>query len=220
MAALIGDRADVAATGLQVWTHARDEPHDLAVEVSAIWRLADEREWPVVDLFGFSAGATVALASALERPERVRTLALLEPASTGDDEWSVVDAARRRDLAELRGLPVEARPEAFNRLVLHPGEPLPRTIAPAAVWDFRNDLIEDALAATGFTSGDLSKLDQPTLVLTGDRSATWFASVAERLVEVMPHARAVTIPGLSHLNTASAAPAIAELLLDLWKHTG
>src|SRR5436190_2095470 len=65
----------VVPKDLEVWTRDPAEPYDLNTEVAAIEALADDRGWERLHLFGFSAGATVALATTLRLGPRVATVA-------------------------------------------------------------------------------------------------------------------------------------------------
>jgi len=65
--------------------------------------------WARYHLFGFSAGATFALAAAMAFCGAVQSIALFEPATIGDDDWGPVEAQWRSTLADVGSLPVELR---------------------------------------------------------------------------------------------------------------
>ena len=199
--------------GLLLWTAEAPLPYGLDVEVAAVWRALDERGWTEVDLVGFSAGATVVLAAALAQRDRVRTLVLIEPATVGDDLWSEDEAAFSAALADLRRLPVADRPAAFARLASPQDEP---SLGPLGEWDVRTDLLEDALADPGFGSSDLAVLKQPTLVISGGRSAARFMDVAHRLISVMPGAEQVVIPSLTHMRVRDGLDEVTDAIREFW----
>jgi pimeloyl-ACP methyl ester carboxylesterase len=174
-------------------------------------------------LFGFSAGATVALAATLSLGEAVESLTVFEPATIGDDDWSPEEAAWRMDMARVcTEVPVGARRAAFAQMMLPAGVAAP-TVAPAtAPWTARTDLLEAMLARVGFSSGALAAIRAPCFVLTGGRSHPRFAHVATRLMQVLPHCRTSDFPDRSHLSPPMREePAkVAELLRELWESGG
>jgi pimeloyl-ACP methyl ester carboxylesterase len=197
-AAAIANRAKLVVHGLEVWRRSPEEPYDLGTELAAIERDAADHAMERYHLFGFSAGATVALAAARKLGGTVQTVTVFEPATIGDDDWSPVEARWRRDLAAIRALAAEWRPAAFRRLMMGDDD-LPPFLPAPAVWTSRTDRLEDMLAAVGFVSADLARISQPTTVLAGGLGHVRFRRLAERMVEVMPHATVVTFPGCSHL---------------------
>jgi pimeloyl-ACP methyl ester carboxylesterase len=214
----LAGEARLTLQALEVWRLPPLHPYDMGVEVDAVRRLA-ERLGGRVHLFGFSAGATVALAAALSLGDAVASLALCEPATIGDDEWSPVEVEWREAVDAVRHLePAGSRVDAFAALVLPAGAALPAGRRTPPSWDTRRDRLEDLLAHVGFTSDDLHRLAQPCLVLTGSDSHERFGLLAERLVDVVSDARSSTYPGTSHLEPPMRAqPArVAADLLSFW----
>ena len=80
----------MAVVGLRVWGLEPCDAYDINTETAAVRRAAFDRGWRRYHLFGFSAGATVALAAALADRSAIRSIALFEPATIGDDDWSRV----------------------------------------------------------------------------------------------------------------------------------
>jgi pimeloyl-ACP methyl ester carboxylesterase len=213
---LAGD-AVITQLGLAVWDIAPGEPYGLTTEVSAVNAAAQARGLSRYHLFGFSAGATVALAATLALGQAVQSLTLLEAAVIGDDDWHPAETAWRASLAAVRALPADQRGKASRQMIMRPGEPLP-PLGPPPLWDARADLLEDMLAQVGFTSSDLAAITQPVLAISCGRSTPRFQHQDERLVEVIPHARAEVFSECSHLSPPHRAePArLAELLIDFW----
>lgn len=181
-AATMATYCDVVVVGLQVWELGPADPYDITTEIAAVRSAAADRGWRRYHLFGFSAGATVALATALASPDEVSTLALFEPAVIGDDDWSPVERRWRHELSRVRRLPIEQRQSAFRRMLMMPGEDLPSELGPPPLWSLDADRLEDTLAMSG-------ALSHPRFVV-----------LAERLVDVMPYTSSVTFPGCSHLS--------------------
>lgn len=189
-------RVDVV--DLRVWHLSGHTDYGLPTEVAAIREAAWVRGWDRYHLFGFSAGGTVALAAARGNPA-VRTVAVYEPASIGDDDWHPAEVAWRMEFAGVRALPVDHRQAAFRQMLLRDRAGLPPGLGPAPSWDERSDALEDMLDRTGFVSRDLVEISCPTLILSGALSSERFQAAAERLTEVIRGARAVTLAGCSHL---------------------
>ena len=220
--ASLGDSADVTLKGLEVWDTDAWEAYGLGVEVEGIARVAADRRLETFHLFGFSAGATVALAAALSMGEAVESLTVFEPATIGDDDWAQEEAMWRTSMARVcNQLPVADRRAAFAQMMLPVGVAAP-PVSEGAPWTARTDLLEAMLANVGFSSGALAAIKAPCLVLTGGRSHPRFAQVASRLMNVLPKGRSSAFPSCSHLSPPMREePAkVAELLRELWESGG
>lgn len=217
----IGRHAVITQLGLAVWDIAPGDRYDLSTEVGTVRAAARERGLSRFHLFGFSAGATVALAAALALGDAVLSVTALEAAVIGDDDWHPSETAWRARLAEVRGLPGSQRRRAFRQLMIGPEEPLP-PLGPPPPWDARMNMLEDMLAQVGFVSSDLAAITQPVLAVSGGRSNPRFRHQDERLVQVIPQVEAHVFSERSHLSSPHAAePArFASLLLDFWVRAG
>jgi pimeloyl-ACP methyl ester carboxylesterase len=137
--ALIGALgADVEAVAKDLEVYAGDEPpidYTLEDEVTGVIREADARGWERFHLVGYSAGGAAALAAAARNPDRLLSLALLEPAWAGD--WDLGEAERTvwREFEKLEDLAPDEFMRAFVRLQLRPGvEPPPSPSGPQPPW--------------------------------------------------------------------------------------
>ena len=211
-------RADIVPKGLEVWAAARLESYTLDDEVRGVKRVAIARGWSRFHIVGFSAGATVALLCARLLPSSVATVALIEPATIGDDDWSAGEADWRARMQAIFELPPGPRNVAFRRAMMAPDQPLPRRTGPSSGSSERALLLDQALARSGFTSLDWATVAQPLLVVTGGRSHPRFAEVCARLCEVAPNAFAASFPSLSHLQSPQRhdPERLSMLLVDLW----
>jgi pimeloyl-ACP methyl ester carboxylesterase len=212
-------RAVITQLGLAVWDIAPGEPYGLAAEVNAVSAAAQAHGLSRYHLLGFSAGATVALGAALELGDAVQSLTVLEAAVIGDDDWHPSETAWRASLAAVRARPARQRGQAFRQILVRPGEPLP-LLGPPPPWDTRTDMLEDMLAQVGFVSSDLAAITRPVLVIDGGRSHPRMRHQNERLVQVIPHARAEVFSECSHLSPPHKAEPerLAEVLIDFWTH--
>ncbi len=211
-------RASVAITllGLRVWDLRRSARYDMDVETAAVVQVAGSQP---VHLAGFSAGATVALAAALALNDSVRSVALLEPAFIGDDDWDPAEAEWRAAIGSLHVSAPAKQAEAFRDMLMAPGATAPRSRAPVS-WDFRDDLLKTMLTGhTGFKSSDLAGIGAPILLIRGGRSAPRFGLVARRLMAVCPTASEYVFPALHHFAPPyrEEPGALARVLLDFWR---
>jgi pimeloyl-ACP methyl ester carboxylesterase len=122
----LGSDVEAVAKDLEVYaTPEPPEDYSLDTEVAGVLREADAREWERFHLVGYSGGGAASLAFAAGRPERLASLALLEPAWAGNWDVTAVEKALWLDYERLEELPPEEFMTAFTRLNLRPGVPLP-----------------------------------------------------------------------------------------------
>src|SRR5688572_31954699 len=100
--------AEVEAVAKDLELYATDEPppdYSLDDEIAGVLREADARGWDRFHLVGYSGGGAAAVAFAARHPERLLSLALLEPAWAGN--WELSPAARvlEREYERLDSLP-------------------------------------------------------------------------------------------------------------------
>ncbi|MGN6378664.1 MAG: alpha/beta fold hydrolase [Gaiellales bacterium] len=194
----LAPRVNVSPMELDVWSLDAGAPYDIGVEVAAVRALADGAGLDRFHVFGFSAGGTVALAAALAMPDRILSVAVLEPATIGEDAWHPVEASWQAELRRIRALPADARMPDFRRLLMRPGAEPPPSRRASAVWTPQDEMLEDMLEHPGFVSSDLASVAQPALVVIGGQSNPRWNLLADRLAHVMPDARTEVFPGLSH----------------------
>ncbi|HWB57801.1 MAG TPA: alpha/beta fold hydrolase [Gaiellaceae bacterium] len=87
---------DVEAVAKDLELDATPEPpesYSLDLEVAGLVREADALGWETFHLVGYSGGGAASLAFAGARPERLASLALLEPAWAGRRDQSPVERA-------------------------------------------------------------------------------------------------------------------------------
>jgi pimeloyl-ACP methyl ester carboxylesterase len=218
VAPALGGRADIVPKDLEVWAHAPVASYTLDDEVEGVRCVAKSRGWSRFHIVGFSAGATVALVCARLLRSSVATVAVIEPATIGDDDWSTGEADWRARMQAIFELPPAPRRIAFRRAVMHPDEAVPQRPPPSFESVERGQLLEQVLARTGYASSDWAALTQPLLVITCGRSHPRFAEVSARLCEVVPNASAATFPSLSHLESPQRhdPERLSALLIKLW----
>ncbi len=170
-------------------------------------------------VIGHSLGATIALRLALERPECVKSLVLIEPVlfaaargTAGFDEEETamrpfVEAMERGDhVAAARaftgrwggGQPWEALPEAQREYMIARIGLIPAT---------RAVLYEDAAGL--LAPGRLEALQCPVLFLEGERSPPVIGEIGAALEARMPRMRRRVIKGAGHMLPITHAPEAA-----------
>jgi pimeloyl-ACP methyl ester carboxylesterase len=179
---------DAVAKDLELY--ACDEPPDdyrLDDEVAGVVREADARGWERFHLVGYSGGGAAALAAAARRPDRLLSLALLEPAWAGS--WDLSEAERTvwRELERLDARSPDEFMAAFVRLELRQGvaPPAPQPGPPPA-WMTKRPAGIRAFIRT-FRTYDLDReslrrFDRPVYYALGGLSnPDLYGEIAERL---------------------------------------
>lgn len=156
---------------------------------------------------GHSLGGAIALRLALDAPALVAGLALVGTGARLRVLPSVLDLARTnptaaaRDLATLGYAPDHAAMAAEYLAA-------PTPVAP-------NALDHDLTACDSFdVRDDLAHIAQPALVLVGDADRLTPPKYAQYLVEHMPHATLVTIPGAGHFLMHEAPETVVRALRE------
>ena len=170
--------------------------HDLQALLDA---LAIQR----CDLLGVSMGGSICLNFALDFPDRVRRLALINPGMVAwqwSEEWRsawrpIVDAAQAGDMARARELWWNHPIFATTRLL------------PAAARKLR-EMIERCSGRYWLGNDEepmlpdidrLTSLSAPTLLLTGSEDLPDFRLIADLIEAAAPNARRKDYQGVGHL---------------------
>jgi pimeloyl-ACP methyl ester carboxylesterase len=184
----LGPEVDAVAKDLEVYaTSEPPEDHSLAVEAAGVLREADARGWDRFHLVGYSAGGAASLALATAHPERLASLALLEPAWAGDWDLSPAEAAAWLEQERLQQLPDDEFLPAFMRAGVRPGVTLP---APPPgdppAWMAKRPAgiraIERAFKRGGVDREALQRFDRPVYFALGRLSnPDHYEEIAKRL---------------------------------------
>jgi pimeloyl-ACP methyl ester carboxylesterase len=169
---------------------------------------------------GFSAGGIPALDLAVERPDLVGALVLVEPAVFGRSHMTP-GAARIYLGVQLRRLvlPDEQASAPFFRWVM-------RHRDGHSVWDQsdysfeRKQLsLQNASAVLADMSNgdgdhidteDVRALAAPVTLILGEQSQRWFLGIIETLEGLLPGAERIEIPAVGHAMTFEDPPAVAS----------
>jgi len=186
---------DVEALAKDLEVYATSEPpadYGLDTEVAGVLGEADARGWERFHLVGYSGGGAVSLALASARPERVASLALLEPAWAGRWDLSPAEQAVWVEYNRLAALPPDQLIPAFVRFGLRPGAevPAPPPGDPPPWMASRPGGIRAIVRA--FEQGDLDReslrrFDRPVYFALGALSnPDQYEEIATRLGSVFP----------------------------------
>jgi len=171
---------------------------------------------------GHSSAGTMALQLALDAPQAVHSLVLLEAALLDVPSGALIPDAVGPSIERYQAGEKEEATDRFLRWAVGPGyrAHLDRLIpgafeqaaADADAW-FAVEL--PSLAAWRFTRGDAERISQPVLAVLGSESAKDWAGwpeVQARVLEWMPHAEPFVLPGANHALQEMDPRGVAEAL--------
>jgi pimeloyl-ACP methyl ester carboxylesterase len=192
--AALGSDADAVAKELEVYATAQPpDDYSLDLEVGGVLHAADARGWERFHLVGYSGGGASALAFTARYPDRLFSLALLEPAWAGNWDLSPAEQALWREYERLERLAPEQFMAAFMRLNLKPGvsPPPPPPAGEAPPWMATRPAGISAFMRTFKTYDldreDLRSFDQPVyFALGGLSNPDQFGEISKRLRGVFP----------------------------------
>lgn len=166
-------------------------------------------------LVGHSLGATIALRLAIEMPQRVARLILIEPvlfAGAGDGPGR---AATRAQLGHLEGLPAEA---AARRFLAVWGDKPYEALKPAQqAYICERIWLEQAQAPTleedrANLLPRLGRVDVPVLLIEGAKSPPVIAEIMTRLEADLADTSRVVIAGAGHMAPITHAGEVARAI--------
>jgi pimeloyl-ACP methyl ester carboxylesterase len=184
----------------------RYRPLTVAEDATTCARLMDHIGWRQAHVVGHSYGALVALQLAMDAPDRVGSVALLEPAARGVSSAEHVLAALRPIFAAYQAGDTEAAVDGFLRHVCGDDyraaldRVLPDAFAEALA---EADLFFQAeMAAVGdfsFGLDDAERIAAPVLNVSGAESVERFRETSDLVESWFPQAERLTVPGAGHL---------------------
>jgi pimeloyl-ACP methyl ester carboxylesterase len=222
----LGDHARAIPKDLELY--ADDAPPDgygLDLEVEGVLRKAESSGFRRFHLTGYSAGGAVALAVASRFPDRLLSLALLEPAWMGNDELSADERAVWRAFQHLEGLPPEGLMREFTQLQLAPGVEAPAAPpgSPPAWMALRPAGIRALMHAFSDFELDVDALrafDRPVYFALGELSnPRWYGRMAERARDVFGDFSLDVFGGRHHFDPPHRAEPelLARRLREVWR---
>jgi pimeloyl-ACP methyl ester carboxylesterase len=189
----LGSAADAVVKELEVYaTPEAPSNYTLGLEVAGVLRDADERSWEQFHLVGYSGGGSAALAFAARHPERLASLALLEPAWAGRRDLTPLEQALWHEYDRLEALPPDQFMRSFMRLNVKPGIKLPPPPSgDPPPWMAKRPGGIRAFMRTFRTyeldPEELARFDRPVyFALGGLSNPDQFGAIATRLNRVFP----------------------------------
>jgi pimeloyl-ACP methyl ester carboxylesterase len=226
LAAAVGDQADLRPKELEVYAADRP-PSDYGLEHEAVGieRLAADLGWERFHLVGYSDGGAAALHFTATRPERVLSLALLEPAWTGNRDLEPREVALAQEYERIAALPDEEFMPAFVRSDLRAGvAPPPPPPGPPPPWMAKRPAGIRAFMAA-FQREDIDpeqllRFDRPVyFALGGLSNPDHYQAAATRLSRLFPDFRLELFEQRHHFDPPHRVEPerLAGSLLALWR---
>jgi len=190
----LGDDVLAVAKELEMYAGPAPPPdYTLGHEIDGILRAADDAGFEHFHLVRYSGGGASSVAFAAEHPDRLASLALLEPAWMGNDALSPEEQAVWSEFDELATLPPEQMMRAFVANQLAPGvQPPPSPPGPPPPWmATRPGGLRTFITTFRTSKLDLDRLrsfEQPVLfVLGGKSNPDYYGRMAQRASAIFPN---------------------------------
>lgn len=203
----LGDDVDAIAKDLELY--AGPEPpvgYTLDHEIIGVLRTAHDAGFDRFHLVGYSGGGATSVVFAAKHPERLLSLALLEPAWMGNDDLSPEEQEVWREFDRIATLPSAEMMPAFVALQLAPGvEPPPPPPGPPPPWMATRPAGVRAFSGTFRSStldlGDLRTFKQPVYFAIGGLSnPSYYGRMAERARATFPDFTLEVYEGRHHFD--------------------
>jgi len=221
---VIGEEIQPIIKELEVYaTDVPPRDYRLDLEAEGIRRAADAASAQRIHLVGYSAGGAFALAFTAKYPERLKSLALIEPAWIG--AVTAEDAQDWAELGRLMTLPPDEQMQAFRLWHMRPGVPPPAAPAqpgPPPAWMAKRPAGVKAIFGA-FNTGHIDQdrfrqLDGPVYYALGSLTTRYFERGAKTLQRLFPDMQLEEYEGRSHFDPPHRAEPerFAQALRVLW----
>jgi len=187
-----------------------ESPYSPQAQTDLVIALMDELDIEKAILVGNSAGGTISMQAALQHPERVQALILVDAAvyaGGGAPSWvrPILKTPQMNHLGPLIARQIQARGKEFIKLAFHDPskitpdifegyqKPLQAENWDTALWQFTLTSQESGLVKR------LTELTVPALVITGDDDRIVPTEQSLRLADELPNATLSVIAQSGHL---------------------
>jgi pimeloyl-ACP methyl ester carboxylesterase len=192
-------------------------PLTVAEDAAICARLMDHVGWRSAHIVGHSYGALVALQLGMDAPDRVGSIALLEPAARGISSSEQAVARARAVVAAYRNGDRDTAMDLFLRSVCGEGY---RAVLDRELPGAYDDAVQEAdvffqaefpaVQQFAFTAGDAQRVPQPVLNVRGAESLPRFVEVSDLVQSWFPRAEQLLVPDTGHLLMVENPQAVAE----------
>jgi pimeloyl-ACP methyl ester carboxylesterase len=198
-------------------------PLSVAEDATTAARLMDHIGWSEAHVVGHSYGALVALQLAIDHPDKVGSVALLEPAARGISSSAAVVEALGPIVAAYRSGDTQAALDGFLRHVCGDGYEVP--LAQAIPGAFDEALAEadlffqaemPAVQQWDFGPADAARVRAPLLNVVGAESEPRFVEGCALVQSWFPEAERLVVPGAGHLLMVQQPTALAQGLTEFF----
>ena len=224
---VVGDQIRPILKDLELYANDVPPPdYGLGIEVEGIRRAAEAAGLNRFHLVGYSGGGAVSLAFTAKYPERLSSLALIEPAWIGS--VAPEDAGAWVELERVMTLPPDERMRAFMQWHMRPGlePPAPRTPpGPPPPWMAKRPAGLEAISRAFNTylldQNRFRLLTRPVYYALGSLSSRFFEHEAKALAGLFPHLQVEEYEGRSHFDPPHRAEPerFGRALHELWTHS-
>jgi pimeloyl-ACP methyl ester carboxylesterase len=203
------------------WTAQNPYAVDAQAELTAA--VMDQLGIDEAVLVGNSAGGAVAMLTALEHPQRVKALVLIDPSVySGGNQSSIArwlaNTPQMRRMGPLIARQIQGWGLDFARSAWHDPTQLSDSIwegyqrpLQAADWDRALWEMTAASAPSGLP-GRLAELTLPVLVITGDDDRIVPTEQSVKLAEELPNAELVVLPACGHVPQEECPQAVLDAI--------
>ena len=221
----LGEDVRAHAKDLEVYATDRPPPdYGLELEADGVLRAADAAGFDGFHLVGYSGGGAIATVLAARDPDRLLSLALLEPAWMGNEGLSDDERHVRTELERIRDLPPDQMMSSFIRMQLAPGvEPPPPPPGPPQPWMAKRPAGIDALTRAfelhDLDPNDLRAFAKPVYFARGELSnPDYYGRMAERAERLFADFTLEVWEGRHHFDPPHRAEPerLASRLRALW----
>ncbi|MGE4012189.1 MAG: alpha/beta fold hydrolase [Alphaproteobacteria bacterium] len=196
-----------------------DAPLDLELELDLLDLVADQYEQPL-HVVGHSYGGLLALAFLRRRPARVATLSLIEPVILGalrsEGEDRSLGEVERMAMGFFRAYEAGDTNRAMEGFVDYwygdgAWQKIPQAQRLPIFTRARKMYLEiQAIWADRVPLADYRSIDQPTLLLVGERTTPAARRMAHLLADAVAGALLLALPGAGHMSPLTHGDLVAD----------